>query len=147
MKHLVPLARANRDGCVALAAVLGAEALSSRQIGALCQAYCAGTEETKALILAAPLVVLRAQAVAREPKEKTPTERLVADLGILAGVARRARQIVDNEATPTALGAAGKRLRFALQAARAETAALFTSIPQEATHAGPVDPHGDPRAA
>ena len=147
MKHLVPLARANPEGCRKLAPVLAEHALSSRQVGALCQAFCAGTEETRQLILTSPLVVLRAQSAMQEPKDKTPTQRLLSDLGALAGIARRARQLVDNELSSAALDSAGARLRFVLQAARAETAALFTSIPQEATHAGPVDTHGDPRAA
>lgn len=147
MKHLVPLARANLEGCLKLAPVLAEHALSSRQVGALCTAFCAGTEETRQLILTSPLVVLRAQAAVQETKEKTPTQRLLHDLGALAGIARRARQLVDNELPKTALEAAGARLPFALAAARAETAALFTAIPQEATHAGPIDTHGDPRAA
>jgi hypothetical protein len=119
-------------------------------VGALCQAYCAGTEETRQLVLTAPLLVLRAQAVAEAPREKTPLERLLGDLGILAGVARRARTLVDHEAPQATAAAPSKRLRLALQAARAETAALFDAIPeppQEAAHARPGDPHGDPRAA
>ena len=145
MKHLVPLARANPEGCTKLAPVLAAQQLSSRQVGLLCEAFCAGTEETRRLILTSPLLVLRAQAAAQEPKDKPATQRLLESLGALAGIARRARQLVDHELSKTALEAAGARLSFALQAARAETAALFTSM--EAMHAGPVDPHGDPRAA
>ena len=147
MKHLVPLARANREGCRKLAPVLAAQPLSSRQVGVLCQAFCAGTEETRQLILTSPLLVLRAQSAAQEPTEKTPTQKLVSDLGALAGISRRARQLVDNELSKAALEAAFPRLLFVLQAARAETAALFTSIPPEVTHAGPVDTHGDPRVA
>ena len=149
MKHLVPLARANPEGCAKLAPVLAAEQLSSRQVGALCQAFSAGTDETRALILSSPLVVLRAQSAAQEPKEKTPAQRLLSDLGAIAGIARRARQLVDNELPKSALDAAGSRLLFALQAARAETAALFTAFPSqtETTNARPVDTHGDPRAA
>lgn len=147
MKHLVPLARANPEGCRELAPVLGAHSLSSRQVGALCQAFCAGTEETRRLVLASPLLVLRAQAAAQEPKDKTPAERLLSDLGAICGIARRARQLVDHAGAQTGPSMAGPRLAFALQAARAETAALFISIPQEAAHAGPVLPHGDPRPA
>jgi ParB family chromosome partitioning protein len=141
MKHLVPLARANPEGCEKLAPVLGAQQLSSRQVGVLCQAFCAGTEETRQLILTSPLVVLRAHFAAQEPKEKTPAERLRADLGAIAGLARRARQLVDHESIKSA------RLVFALRAAQAETAALFNSIPQEDTYARPIDSHGDPRPA
>ena len=70
-----------------LAPVLAAEQLSSRQVGALCQAFSAGTDETRALILSSPLVVLRAQLAAQEPKEKTPAQRLLSDLGAIAGIA------------------------------------------------------------
>jgi ParB/RepB/Spo0J family partition protein len=147
MKHLLPLARANAAGCAALAPVIGDHQLSSRQVGVLCQAFCAGTDETRQLVLTAPLVVLRAQAEAATPKEKTPAERLVGDLGAIAGIARRARALVDHEPLRGNGAATFKRLRCALQAARAEVAGLFDSIPTEVTNAGPIDPHGDPRAA
>ncbi len=147
MKHLLPLARANAADCAALARVLGAQLLSSRQVGVLCQAFCAGTEETRQLVLTAPLLVLRAQAEAATPKEKTAVERLTAELSAIAGIARRARALVDREPLRDAGAAQLKRLRFALQAARAEAAALFTSIPPEVMNAGPGDAHGDPRAA
>ncbi len=146
MKHLVPLARANVEGCRKLAAVLGAQPLSTRQVGALCHAFASGTEATRQLVLTSPLVVLRAQAAAQEPKEKTSSERLLADLGALCGIARRARYLVDADMTALATASPSPRLRLALQAARAETAALFTALPLEVTHAGPVDPHRDPRA-
>jgi ParB/RepB/Spo0J family partition protein len=64
MKHLVPLARANRHEAERLAKALGARHLSSREVGTLCTAWRGGSQATRELILSSPELVLRA---ARSP--------------------------------------------------------------------------------
>jgi ParB family chromosome partitioning protein len=138
MKHLVPLARANLEGCLELAPVLAGHGLTTRQVGALCAAWAAGTPESRRLILAEPQLVLRAEAEAKRPKELSPGERLLADVATVAAIARRARRVVveekrKSEATRTRWG---PELVPALRAAEADTSALFAALHQENNHAG-----------
>jgi len=142
MKHLVPLARANLECCLELAPALAAHGLSSRQVGTLCAAYVAGTEESRRLILTAPHLVLRAEAEARRPKDRSPSERLVSDLAAVAAIARRARRLLVTT-HPGRAATWGDDLPAALVAAEADTAALFTRLREEMVHAGRDHPHGD----
>jgi ParB family transcriptional regulator, chromosome partitioning protein len=136
MKHLVPLARAKRPGWEALPPVLAAHGLSSREVGALTCAWVLATAEGKRLILADPLLVLRAEEEARRPKEKSAAERLLSDVGALAGIARRARRLADEERVRGASGLVIAGLHRAAQSARAETEALFAALFGEVSHAG-----------
>jgi ParB/RepB/Spo0J family partition protein len=131
MKHLVPMARANREGCLKLAPVFAGHGLSSRQVGTLCAAWAAGTEESRQLILAEPLLVLRAEEEARRPKEKLPADRLISDVATIAAIARRARRVATDELRARPGGAAEQELSAALVAAEADTAALFRTLRQE----------------
>ena len=141
MKHLVPLARANLEHCLDLAPVLAAHGLSTRQVGTLCAAYVAGTEESRRLILASPHLVLRAEAEAQRPRDRSPSERLVADLVSVAAIARRARRLVAPHPGQTAT--CGRELRAALAAAEADTEALFTLLRKEMSDVGRNHTHGD----
>jgi hypothetical protein len=76
MKYLVPLARANKDACIARAAELGRHRLSTRQIGAVYAAWMAGDEAERAQLLDDPLLFLRALAAA---KRATPQRELSVD--------------------------------------------------------------------
>ncbi len=92
MKHLVPLARANRGEAIRLAAAIGPQRPTSRQVGSLYAAYMGGDDTTRAALLADPLLFLRAQeAAARRPDaaEQGAAAVLLADLGALGGLARR----------------------------------------------------------
>ncbi len=92
MKHLVPLARANRGEAIRLAAAIGPQRPTSRQVGSLYAAYMGGDDTTRAALLADPLLFLRAQeAAARRPDaaEQGAAAVLLADLGALGGIARR----------------------------------------------------------
>lgn len=94
MKHLVPLARANPAECLQLAPALAARGLSSRQVAALCSAWAAGTAESRRLILADPLLVLRAEQETQRPRELTPADRLLSDVAAIAAISRRARRLL-----------------------------------------------------
>jgi len=143
MKHLVPLARANLPHCLALAPALAAHSLTSRQVGTLCAAFVAGTAESRELILTAPHVVLRAEAEAQRPPEKSAAERLVADVAAVAAIARRARRLV--AAAPGRVATRWPRgeLGAALAAAEADTAALFTLVRKEMADVGREHADGD----
>lgn len=145
MKHLVPLARANRDACLALAPVLAAHGCSSRQVGTLCAAFVAGTAASRELILTAPQLVLDAATEARRPPAaKSVAERVLADVAAVAAVARRARRLVAAHPGQGATWDARGDLAAAVAAAAADTAALFTLLRKELPHAGREHPHRDP---
>jgi ParB family chromosome partitioning protein len=141
MKHLVPLARANPEGCVELASALAAQGLSSRQVATLCAAWAAATPESRKLLLAQPLMVIRAEQEAHRPKEMTTGQRLLSDVTALAAIARRARRLVGDGAVRMAPAA---ELRGALGAAEADTAGLFSVLHKEVDGAGPGRPLGHP---
>ena len=131
MKHLVPLARANIEGCLELAPALAAHGVSSRQVGMLCAAWAAGTPESRRLILTDPLLVIRAEDEARRPKDRLPRERLLSDVAAIAAIARRARRLVREEPHARPGGVAEQELQAALAAATADTAALFRALQKE----------------
>jgi ParB family transcriptional regulator, chromosome partitioning protein len=145
MKHLVPLARANRREAEQLAEACGARQLSSREVGALCAAWRGGSPATRELILRNPEVVLRAQEEARRPKEPTgPDERLLSDFAALSGIARRAGRLLRQGSIREH---SRDELSRAARSAYAETDSLFTLCRKELLVAGPEHQERDPRAA
>jgi ParB/RepB/Spo0J family partition protein len=147
MKHLVPLARANLARCLELAPALAAHGLSTRQVGTLCAAFVAGTAETRQLLLTAPHLVLRAAAEADRPRDRSPAERVLADVAALAAIARRARGVVREHRGQVAPGVPRGELRAALAAAEADTTALFTLLRQELADVGREHADGDSETA
>ncbi|MCC6846939.1 MAG: ParB N-terminal domain-containing protein [Deltaproteobacteria bacterium] len=143
MKHLVPLARANLAHCLALAPALAAHGLTSRQVGTLCAAFVAGTEESRTLILTAPHVVLRAEAESKRPKEKSDAERLLSDVAAVAAIARRARRLVSAEPGRVATWWPRGELGRAMAAAESDTAAFFTLVRKEMSDVGREQTNSD----
>lgn len=93
MKCLVPLARANREGCERLVEAIAGKDLTSRQIGQLVAAFRSGGAKTRALVLSDPLLVLKARAGVGQPslaEPRGPAEELLRDFDVLGSVARRA---------------------------------------------------------
>jgi ParB family chromosome partitioning protein len=145
MKHLVPLARANRAEAEQLARVCGARQLSSREVGGLCMAWRSGTAATRALILENPEVVLRAQQEAGRAREPvSPDERLASDFSALAGVARRTARLLCEAGVRDY---SREQLARAARSAQAEADTLFTLCRKERLLAGPEPQDGNPRAA
>ncbi len=136
MKHLVPLARTNLERCLELAPALAAHGLSSRQIGTLCAAFVAGTAASRQLILTTPHLVLRAEAEAERPKDKSAAERLLSDIGAVAAIARRARRVVAAQPGRVATWWPRGELGAAVAAAQADTTALFTLVRKEMADVG-----------
>jgi ParB family chromosome partitioning protein len=134
MKHLVPLARANRREAERLAEAFGARQLSSREVGALCAAWRGGSPATRELILSSPELVLRAQQEARRPAEPLGAEqRLLSDFAALAGIARRAAGLLREGGWKAT---AQEELGRAAQSAQADTESLFTLCRKELGHVG-----------
>jgi ParB family chromosome partitioning protein len=90
MKFLVPLARANKSGCIRLCTAV-TRPLSIRQTELLCLAYKAADEQGRTRLCQEPALFLRALDVVR--KNQAPSlpqsEILRRDIGALAGIARR----------------------------------------------------------
>lgn len=90
MKYLLPLARANTDAAVRLAAALAPLAPTSREVAALYAGWQSGTARTRELIVTSPQVYLQALSNAQGSDEPSATQRWLNDLNALGGIARRA---------------------------------------------------------
>jgi len=127
MKYLVPLARANRDGCVALGEAIARTDLSIRQVGDLYTMWQEGTEETRSLLVTDPLLMLRvrADAVCENHDERSPAQRFVEDVTALASIARRANRRVRDGIAAQLIASARQETDVAMREARADCDALF----------------------
>jgi hypothetical protein len=145
MKYLVPLARANREACLTLAHAIARAQLSTRQVGDLYAIWQQGTEDTRALLITDPVLMLRVRADAAAHQGdgvRLAVPRLVDDLHALAGLARRAhRRLREDAAAPLAASGHHETDR-AMQDARADCAALFHHWDQEGPDARSEPTHG-----
>lgn len=90
MKYLAPLARANRNDCVALAAKIAELSVSTRQLRELYIAYNEAAGEARRRIVENPALFFRVSAEPDSPEtDKSAGKVLFAELGQLGGVARR----------------------------------------------------------
>jgi hypothetical protein len=138
MKYFVPLARANKDACIALATELSRHRLSTRQIGAVYAAWMAGDEAERAALIADPLLFLRAMAAAKtpEPPPKSASELLIGELGLICGVAHRAQRRARDGAARELLPSVQDELRRMLNAAKGSCEQLFVRCEKELALAG-----------
>lgn len=130
MKYLVPLARANRRQCEQLVTNLGRRRLSVRQMARLYAGWRAGNAEQRQAIIEHPLlyVDLEEKQGEVEPSADPGSEReqrLVRDLGMLAGVCRRVREAVREREKDLPWPAV---LRYAWQEAQSGFAALIEVV-------------------
>ena len=86
--------------------------------------------------MADPFLALRAEEAAQRPREKSPGERLLADVGAVAAIARRAKRLADEQRAKGAKGLFTPALGRVVEAARADTEALFVTVQTEVAHAG-----------
>jgi len=130
MKYLVPLARANRGQCARLVEQLGGQRLSVRQCARLYAGWRAGNAEQRQAVVERPLLYLaldekQDESAAPADPGTEREQRLVRDLGLLAGVCRRVREALREREKdlpwPTVL-------RFAWQEAQAGFAALLAVV-------------------
>jgi len=142
MKYLVPLARANRTQCERLLLHIGQRRVSVREMARLYAAWRAGNAEQREAIVEHPVLYLELEEKQSEPEAidegEAREQRLLRDLGLLAGVCRRARQ---------AIGAREKELpwpavlRYAWQEAQASFAALIEVVVEGGPFDGAQDRH------
>jgi len=150
MRHLVPLARANADEAVRLAAAIGPHRPTSREVGALCAGWVSGSEATRRLLVADPRLFLRVRAQAlrpADPAEAGPAAVLLADLGALGGVARRGARHLREGLLARLLAPEREEVGRAFTQARADVERLVTTYEKETGNARPDDAGGDPAAA
>jgi ParB/RepB/Spo0J family partition protein len=136
MKYLVPLARANAAQCERLVANLGSRRLAVRQVARLYAGWRAGTAAQREGIIERPLLYLDLEEKESAPKSCVDPgtereQRLVRDLGALAGICRRARQALREREKELPWPAV---LRYAWQEAQAGFAALI-EVAVEGGHA------------
>ncbi len=143
MKYLVPLARANEDACVKLAAAIAPLRLSNRQVGELYATYMAANPSGRELLLRDPMLVLEARAEIAAEGE-APVEKVLDDLHIVAAVARRAHKRLVQGAVDGADAAARETVRLACSNAHDEVERLKRRCVREVGNAGPGNTHGDP---
>ncbi len=149
MKHLVPLARANREYAVRLCAALGPHRPTSRQVGALYAAWMAGSAEVREQLVRDPLLFLRAHEAASrrpDPAEQGPAAVLLSNLGALAGIARRGLRHLRDGLAQRLAPPERVEVRRALAQARGDATHLFTRCEKEVGDAGPDDPLRHPAA-
>jgi ParB family chromosome partitioning protein len=148
MKFLVPLARANKDECEALATAF-THPLSIRQVEALCGVYKTADPQTRARLREDPDLFLRAIEAARhpEPEPLLPGERLLRDAGAMGGIARRLSKHL-REGHARGLPAKDQdELSRALTQARLDSERLFQLADKELTDARPQHPPGHSASA
>jgi len=137
MKHLLPLARANRKGAISLAKAIAPLCPSTRQTALLCAAFARGSEESRAQLLAHPELVLRATATEASRKPDDPAQQLARDVGAVGGIARKALARVEGGVVQQLLPPERARLRRSAVDARRNVEELVSAIAKEtAAHAG-----------
>ena len=97
MKYLVPLARANAAPCEQLVSNLGRRRVAVRQMARLYAGWRAGNAAQRQALVARPLLYLEMEEKQDEPMPVADSgaereQRLLGDLGLLAGVCRRLRE-------------------------------------------------------
>lgn len=92
MKHLVPLARANRRHCVRVSEGIAGKDVSSRQVARLYAAWRDGTAECRERVAADPMLFVRAQESLRDQTGSDLISLILRDCDILTSTARRARR-------------------------------------------------------
>jgi hypothetical protein len=135
MKHLLPLARANRGGAIALAEAIAPLRPSTRQTALLCAAFARSNDETRAQLLEHPELVLRAsEGSPRKPDD--PVQQLERELGAVGGIARRALTRVEDGIVQQLLPPEQKRLRRTAVGAQRDVEHLVGAITKEIPDAG-----------
>lgn len=132
MKHLVPMARANREACEALAAAIATHKLSTHDVGELYTAWRDGAPSLRARVLTDPLLFLKARReVQSEPlPSASPTEGLLKDLDLIGAIARRALRR-HGAAAGTLLGEGRDQVARAAEQALADVVRLQKRISNE----------------
>lgn len=93
MKYLLPMARANRGDCEALAVTVAREKLTTREVSDLYAAWRDAPPRRRRSILEDPLLFLKARReLAQEPVSANPARGVLRDLEVVGALARRAER-------------------------------------------------------
>jgi len=149
MKYLLPLARANGEHARTLVGNLGAHRISVRQLGRLYGAYRAADAVGRTRICHSPLMFLQmdGQAARVEQAQSTVVDRLVTDLGAIAGLCGRTRRRVCAEISVDEMLVARERIWMAAMAARGAFGILDHEISRRLHDDRPRAADGDLRVA
>jgi ParB/RepB/Spo0J family partition protein len=131
MKHLLPLARANRGGAVALAQAIAPLKPSTRQTALLCAAFARGGDKTRAQLLEHPELLLRVGEPAANNNPDDPAQLLERDVSAVGGIARRALTRVQAGAVRQLLPPEQARLRRSVADSRRDVEHLVNAIAKE----------------
>lgn len=135
MKHLLPLARANGAGAIALAQAIGPLRPSTRQTALLCAAFARSDEASREQLLRHPELVLRAaEPPAKKPDD--PAQQLEREVGAVGGMARRALSRVHGGVIQELLPPERARLRRTAAGAHHDVGRLLSAIEKEIPDAG-----------
>lgn len=135
MKHLLPLARANSAGAIALAQAIAPLRPTTRQTAILCAAFARGNETSRKQLLSHPELVLRAgERPARKPDD--PAQELERDVGAVGSIARRALSRVHSGVIQELLPPEQKRLRRTASSVRRDVEHLVSAIDKEVPDVG-----------
>lgn len=139
MKYLLPLARANGEHSRKLVAGLYEQRVSVRQMGRLYAAYRAADAVGRARLCDSPLVFLQMEAQTERAAEgqSTGVDRLVSDLGAIAGLCGRARRRACTEISIEEISVAQDRIGTAMGAARGSFAMLEQEFLRRLNHDRP----------
>lgn len=130
MKSLLPLARANAEHARKLISALGGHRVSVRQMGRLYAAWRASDAVGRERIVCSPLMFMQMDAEAQRhtPPQPPEIERLLQDLGALAGLCGRAARRVRSGIADDELVWARKRISTAWAAAGGQFRALAQEL-------------------
>jgi ParB family transcriptional regulator, chromosome partitioning protein len=145
MKYLLPLARANGEHARKLVAGLCTQRVSVRQMGRLYAAYRAADAVGRGRLCDSPLVFLQMEAQTERAAEgqSTGVDRLISDLGAIAGLCGRARRRACTGISIEEIAVAQDRIGAAMGAARGAFAMLEQELGRRLDHDRPGTAGGD----
>jgi ParB/RepB/Spo0J family partition protein len=149
-KHLVPLARANREQCERLARAIAPERPSSREIGQLYAAWRDASPVGRERILTDPALFLRTQNALAAAARDGPGPRggLLEDVAVIAAASRRAHRRLRAGVSALLTPPEREELCSALAMARNEIERLLVGLAESmgVDDARPSNEDSDPRA-
>ena len=139
MKYFVPLARANEEVAVMLAAKAATLRLSTRQVGVLYVGYVSGSARTRELVLQDPRIFLRVHQEAQQKRDapQGPVKEIEGELGALGGIARRLHRKLQQGLWRKLLPCEHEEIRSHVQRARADVQTCLANFDEEQGDAGP----------
>ncbi len=137
MRHLVPIARRNRQDCLRLAEAIASAQLNSREVGELCSAFLQSTEKVRKRLLEEPRLFLRARAHKDNPPPLPAQLEMLRELDRMTTTARRLCERL-GDVEPSAAQLAELRL------ASAQVRSQLDEFDQEIHRVGRRDPQRHP---